>query len=78
MGFFSLKNKLIGIICGGFSKERAVSIRSGKNINKALKKLGYKTILIDPVFDNILEKNIDIAFIMLHGKYGEDGSIQSY
>lgn len=73
------QNKKIGVLCGGMSKERDVSIRSGKNCYEALLRLGYKAELID-VDKNIAytlkEKSIDVAFIILHGKYGEDGCIQ--
>jgi len=70
----------IGILCGGMSSEREVSLRSGKNCFEALKRLGYKNIELIDVDKNIsktlLDKNIEIAYIALHGKYGEDGCIQ--
>jgi D-alanine-D-alanine ligase len=74
----NLKKSKIGVILGGFSKEREVSLMSGENIYQALLELGYQAIRIDPAFDNILAADIDIAFIALHGKYGEDGTIQSF
>lgn len=70
----------IGILCGGMSSEREVSLRSGKNCYDALRRLGYKNSEIIDVDKNIAttlkEKCIDIAYIALHGKYGEDGCIQ--
>ncbi|MCP4050079.1 MAG: D-alanine--D-alanine ligase [bacterium] len=73
-----LKNKLVGVISGGFSKEREVSIRSGHNVYESLCRSGYNAVKIDPVYSDILEHNIDAAFIALHGKYGEDGTIQAF
>ena len=72
--------KKIGVLMGGWSREREVSLRSGKNIYESLKRQGFNTIPID-VNKNIAEaltkERIDIAFVMLHGKPGEDGTIQS-
>ena len=74
------KDVKIGVLCGGMSSERDVSLRSGKNCFEALKRLGYgNTCLIDVdknISQILIEKKIDIAFIILHGKYGEDGCIQ--
>lgn len=64
---------------GGTSAEREVSLRSGKAIYSALKKLGYRTVPIDVGSDIctvIKKKRIDLAFLALHGGYGENGSIQ--
>ncbi|MBT5954060.1 D-alanine--D-alanine ligase [bacterium] len=74
----SLKEKTIGILYGGFSEEREVSLRSGNNIKQALDTLGYKSILIDPAITPLHSQQFDIAFIALHGKFGEDGTCQSY
>ena len=74
------KDSKIGVLCGGMSNEREVSLRSGKNCFEALKRLGYKNAEMIDVDRNIakilLEKNIEVAYIALHGKYGEDGCIQ--
>ena len=71
------KTKRIGVICGGNSCEREVSLRSGKKVFEALQSLGYHSVLIDSItkIDTTL---FDIAFIALHGKGGEDGVIQGY
>lgn len=65
---------------GGISSEREVSLNSGKEIAKCLDKNKYEVvpIVIDKKRD-VLEKvkDIDFAFIALHGKFGEDGTIQS-
>jgi D-alanine-D-alanine ligase len=75
----NLKNKKIGVLCGGTSSERDISLMSGKAVFAAIKRLGLKTVLID-VNKNVAEKlkkeKIDIACIMLHGTPGEDGTIQ--
>ena len=69
------KIKKIGVLLGGFSSEREISIRSGTNVYNALLKLGYEVIKIDPRQDQI-PTDIEFAFIALHGRGGEDGSIQ--
>ncbi|OEY86659.1 D-alanine--D-alanine ligase [Wolbachia pipientis] len=69
----------IAVLSGGFSLEREVSLNSGKVIKQALDELSYNAIEID-VNENIAQKlmeiNPDLAFIALHGPYGEDGCIQ--
>jgi D-alanine-D-alanine ligase len=96
----------IALILGGTSPEREVSKLSGLSIYKALLKLGYDTVLIDPAYGEDQPKNveaffanedfteisnenyvkalnmklfdsIDLAFLALHGKWGEDGTVQS-
>lgn len=74
-----LTDKRIGVLMGGTSAEREVSLRSGKAIHDALKGLGYSAVTIDvgPDICNVLSKGgIDLAFLALHGGYGENGSIQ--
>ena len=74
-----LTDKKIGVLMGGISSEREVSLKSGSAVFNALKKLGYPVVAID-VASNICEvlkkETIDIAFLVLHGGWGEDGSIQ--
>ncbi len=73
--------KRIGVFLGGSSNERPISIKSGNAIYRALKESGFKTIKIDTrkSFSDRIRKNaIDIAFIALHGKQGEDGTIQRW
>ncbi|MCI1945264.1 D-alanine--D-alanine ligase [Clostridium luticellarii] len=70
----------IGVIMGGISSEREVSLNSGKEIMNYLDKNKYqvKPIVIDKKSDVFTKvKDIDFAFIALHGKFGEDGTIQS-
>ncbi len=64
---------------GGMSVEREVSLRSGDAVSASLTRLGYHQIPIivdSEVAFTLRREEIDIAFIALHGRYGEDGSIQ--
>jgi D-alanine-D-alanine ligase len=72
-------NKKIGVLMGGLSSEREVSLASGNAILKALKEKGYHAIGIDVGRDageQVRKAGIGIAFNGLHGKFGEDGAIQ--
>ncbi|WP_339227950.1 D-alanine--D-alanine ligase [Oceanobacillus sp. FSL K6-2867] len=69
----------IAVLYGGISGEREVSLSSGKGIIAALEKNGHKVIGIDfnpNQLQEIIELDVDLVFIGLHGKYGEDGRIQ--
>jgi len=70
-------HKKIGVLYGGWSSEREISIASGRCVVESLKRQGFmvKGIDIDRKFIKKL-KMIDVAFIALHGKPGEDGSVQ--
>ena len=75
------KKTKIAVVCGGISSEREVSLRSGQNCFDALKRLNYKNIyLVDVKSANDLfemqSNGIEVAFLVTHGKYGEDGTIQ--
>ena len=64
---------------GGRSRERPVSIQSGRACYNLIKKLGYNVYKYDPlknISSNIKKIRPDIVFNSLHGKYGEDGKIQ--
>lgn len=70
----------IAVLYGGVSKEREVSISTSKGIMQALKNNGHEVIGIDfhpKKLNEVIELNVDLVFIGLHGKYGEDGSIQA-
>jgi D-alanine-D-alanine ligase len=74
-----LKKKIL-IISGGISKERLISVDTGFQVAKELKKNGYKVKISEP--DNQLARNINqfkpnIIFNALHGQFGEDGYIQT-
>lgn len=69
----------IAVLYGGTSGEREVSLSTGKGIIKALKNNGHEVIDIDfspERMEEILELNVDLVFIGLHGRFGEDGKIQ--
>ncbi len=75
------KKKKILIILGGDSRERKVSLETGKACYKAIKRLGYGVKKFDPAkkfLSEIKKSNTDIIFNALHGKNGEDGISQSY
>lgn len=70
----------VAVLCGGRSHERAVSLRSGARVEEALGQLGHDVELIDVGPDasrRLKAGNFDVAFIALHGRGGEDGTIQS-
>lgn len=69
----------IGVLYGGVSKEREVSISSSKGIITALKENGHEVIAIDfnpKNLENIINLEVDLVYIALHGKHGEDGCVQ--
>ena len=74
-----MKKKVL-ILSGGISKERLISLDTGNQVFKELKKNGYRVKISEP--DNFLEKNIkifkpNVIFNALHGQFGEDGYIQT-
>lgn len=72
--------KKIGVLAGGPSREREISLKSGSAVFSALKGMGLKAVLIDVQPENFSDaigsSGIDIAFIALHGMFGEDGRVQ--
>jgi len=71
----------VAVLFGGNSAERAISLRSGNAILNALLRQGIDAIAIDPKVDDLVDlkrKNIDRVFIALHGRGGEDGTIQGF
>ena len=75
------KKKNILVILGGNSKEREVSLNSGKACFQAIRKLGYKAKLFDPAnffLNEIDSSKVDLIFNALHGEFGEDGVAQSF
>ena len=74
-----MKKKIL-IISGGISKERVVSLDTGKQVAKELLKNGYKVKITEPnfkLFEIIKSYKPNIIFNALHGQYGEDGYIQT-
>jgi D-alanine-D-alanine ligase len=69
----------IGVLMGGISAERDVSVRSGEAVVDALRALGHEVlpIYVDRDIDRVLRATpMDLAFLALHGRYGEDGCLQ--
>src|SRR5438270_5321120 len=69
----------IGVLHGGASPEREISLRTGKAVLAALRSKGYDAHPIDVGPDlarHLLDQKIEVAFVALHGKLGEDGSVQ--
>jgi D-alanine-D-alanine ligase len=73
----------IGVLMGGYSSERDISLRSGQAVAEALSQEGYRVLPLDITTDDhakiiqqIQAVPLDVAFIALHGRLGEDGTIQ--
>ena len=74
-----MKKKIL-VLCGGISKERLISLDTGKQVANELKKNKYKVITCEPnhtLLKNIKKFKPDIIFNALHGQFGEDGYIQT-
>ncbi|MBF0216517.1 MAG: D-alanine--D-alanine ligase [Candidatus Omnitrophica bacterium] len=74
-----LKEFRIAILAGGPSSEREVSLKSGRAVEAALLRCGFYPVFIDikdESFDFLVERDFDIAFLALHGRFGEDGTVQ--
>jgi len=74
----------VGVLMGGASSEREISLQSGNAIVQALDRQGFDVLPLDIVGDDhdkialyLQDVNINVAFIALHGRLGEDGTIQS-
>jgi len=74
------KKTTVALLAGGISSERDVSLRSGKQVYDALDKDRYEVLQYDPRTDisRLVADagKIDIALVILHGTYGEDGTVQ--
>lgn len=74
-----LKTKKIGVLLGGLSAEREISLRTGNAVVKALTEAGYQVVAIDAGRDlaaRLTAEGVEVAFIALHGRFGEDGTVQ--
>ena len=78
MNLNELRKMKVAVLYGGHSKES--SYVSGKEVYSSLKHQGFNVILVDPKYDNIYKNliNVDVAFLALFGRYGEDGKIQGF
>lgn len=72
----------VAVIMGGLSGEREVSLRSGEAVSRALRELGHQVEEVD-VDHRVVEQlagikgRVDAAFVTLHGRLGEDGTVQA-
>ena len=70
----------VGVLYGGVSAERQVSLATGKAVGEALASIGYPVEMLDILevpIGELTPERMDVAFIALHGTFGEDGGIQS-
>src|SRR5512138_1316001 len=79
-GATNMKSKRVGILMGGSSAEREISLRSGRAVALALEEAGHDVVRLelgnhDPA-ELLRKSGIDVAFLALHGRFGEDGCIQ--
>lgn len=76
-----LRKRKIGVLMGGWSSEREVSLLSGQRVLESMRQQGYQAVGIDinrSFVDQIRQAKIDMAFIILHGRPGEDGTMQGF
>lgn len=76
-----VKHYSIAVLAGGWSDEREISMLSGEQCTHALKEAGFQHVELFDVRDlsflsHLVAREFDIAFVAMHGKYGEDGCIQ--
>jgi len=75
----ALMPKRIGVLMGGLSSERGISLASGEAVLASLVRSGYRAHGIDvghDLPDRLKEERTEVAFIALHGRWGEDGTLQ--
>lgn len=76
------KDYKVAVVCGGTSGEREVSLNSGACSAEALREAGFSVDIIDAAekqdLVQLLEGEYDVAFLVLHGRRGEDGSMQGF
>ena len=76
---FDTQHAKVAVLMGGRSAERDISLMSGEGVLKALQSKGVNAHAFDPAnqaMDQLTQQNFTHAFIALHGRYGEDGSVQ--
>lgn len=70
----------VALLCGGASEEREISLASGAGAKAALEEAGFTVQVFDPSvradLEALVKGSFDVAFLCLHGKYGEDGTVQ--
>ncbi len=76
-----MSGKRVGVVMGGTSSEREVSLQSGKAVARALAEAGHDVVALDiqdpaDAWSKLRKAQVDVAFLALHGRLGEDGCIQ--
>lgn len=74
-----LKRLKVAVLYGGVSSEREVSLRTGRAVLTALSRCGYNVVGIDAdrnLANELVAAGTDVVFIALHGRHGEDGTVQ--
>ena len=77
--FAKIQGARVAVLMGGLSTERPISFKSGRAVAAALRSRGHDVVEIDVGFDvdqRLRESGAEVVFPVLHGKWGEDGSIQ--
>jgi D-alanine-D-alanine ligase len=76
-----LTKKQIGVLMGGQSSEREISLRTGRAVHQSLLRRGYRAVAIDVspnLYRDVAKHKVELAFLALHGPGGEDGTIQGF
>lgn len=76
---FDRSTTRVGVLLGGMSAERPISLKSGKAVLAALKSRGWDAVPIDVGPDlpwTLRDAGVDVAWLALHGQFGEDGCVQ--
>lgn len=79
---FDPKEIRVALLAGGKSGERSISLASGEGAKEALLEAGFQVSVFDPANKEdlvaLVQGEFDVAFLALHGKFGEDGTIQGF
>ena len=82
MSVFDPHEYRVALLAGGTSGEREVSLASGEGAQAALKEAGFEVCMLDPAnkedLKRLIDEPFDVAFLCLHGKCGEDGTVQGF
>lgn len=74
------KNTRVALLAGGTSGERQISLASGEGAGAALREAGFNVVMLDPAdkedLKALIDEDFDVAFLCMHGKGGEDGTLQ--
>lgn len=79
---FDPKTTRVALLAGGRSSEREISIKSGQGTLTALEEAGFPVTVLDPAkkedLIRLIQEDFDVAFLVTHGRYGEDGVLQGF